>query len=1057
MSGLRTIILLLIFFAVACGTVLAKVEITANFLVLDIDDDINKVFENIGFGDAGQISFTLDEDSSADLSSYPTQGIARFSDAVTSVSFRVNSISGSSDRRLFDSQYATVDGGIQFQHDEVFFNVGDNIDTNRDNLTLEAADCIYSQGLPNTFSGYSIVDTALTLGPSTVENYESQIVYLRLDNGLESALIRGIVTITEVVYESTVSIGEFDGLTYAINNFSEVAITGINGSKLVVTVPSLIEGLPVTKISNGAFQYDRTLRNINLPTSVTTIGDRAFRGCSNLREINLSSIKFIGEYAFSNCDSIRSVTIPEGLLYIERETFSGCTSLDYVSLPTSLKYIGDYAFSSTNISEIQIPEGVQTIGNDAFASCLSLGEIELPDDLEFIGQRAFRFCRSLRSLEIPDSVRSIEKLSFASCSALQTVRLPNSLIEIQDGAFEYCAGLSSVEFPESLELIDNRAFYANRALKSLFFEGPPPTLGSNVFASAENGGGVVIVFGFSSSQQETSLDDMNPLAIVKTEYINLFGGEGSDWNGLNVIDLGGVDPPGEQIPLSALEFEVEDSIAKLVGCSTSANGLLVIPSTHNGFPVRTIGDSAFANCSALDAVTIPSSIVEIGRAAFSGCSGLISITIPQSVSNINDDTFDGCYSLKAVNFLGQVTSVGARAFRNCRALSSIDLSDYVTSIGNLAFNNCSSLENVELPLSVDSIGIYAFAECTNLINLSIPADAPIETISEGTFDRCYNLRTFIIPNAVSSIGNEAFQGCRSLEFIAIPANTTLVGDRSFSGCYDLANVDIPRDSSLKSIGQSAFSGSYAMTFFDIPESVESIGFAAFAGNSDLRSITIPEQVSFLGDFIFAFCYSLERVYFRDSAPSTGSSIFYDIPAGGMAIVEPANAASFGGIGTLWNGFLVTAPILSLNQKYERDGLRGSDAEINADPFNRGISNGIAHAFGIELVGGLDTSDLDRLPSISISPESIAQLSAEFPANAHENTTYYVELSTDLSAAEEWTTVARRVGSGSWELFGDTVSEVSESPAANELITTGFYFESISDHNCFWRVRIAVSD
>lgn len=161
--------------------------------------------------------------------------------------------------------------------------------------------------------------------------------------------------------------------------------------------------------------------------------------------------------------------------------------------------------------------------------------------------------------------------------------------------------------------------------------------------------------------------------------------------------------------LQAADVDVDDLTFTLTGteysitdCLSTASGSLDIPSTYNGLPVTSIGNSAFDGCSGLTSITIPDSVTSIGREAFARCFDLTSVTIPDSV-----------------------TSMGDYAFVYCNSLTSIAISDNVTSIGDGAFNSCSSLSSITIPKSVTSIGVRAFGNCNSLTSIRFDGVAPI--------------------------------------------------------------------------------------------------------------------------------------------------------------------------------------------------------------------------------------------------------------------------------------------------------------------------------------------
>src|SRR5205085_12223472 len=90
---------------------------------------------------------------------------------------------------------------------------------------------------------------------------------------------------------------------------------------------------------------------------------------------------------------------------------------------------------------------------------------------------------------------------------------------------------------------------------------------------------------------------------------------------------------------------------------TGPGGVVTIPDTINGYPVTSIGHSAFFNKSTVTSVTIPYSVTSIGYEAFFYCTSLTSVTIPNSVTSIGIGAFDCCTSLTAISVTNNISTV----------------------------------------------------------------------------------------------------------------------------------------------------------------------------------------------------------------------------------------------------------------------------------------------------------------------------------------------------------------------------------------------------------------
>ncbi|MDE7163958.1 MAG: leucine-rich repeat domain-containing protein [Clostridiales bacterium] len=187
---------------------------------------------------------------------------------------------------------------------------------------------------------------------------------------------------------------------------------------------------------------------ITLPNSVTSIGERAFYGCSNLTSIGIpNSVTSIGDGAFYGCSGLKSIEIPSGVTSIGMAVFYGCSSLTSIEIPNSVTSIGRDAFSGcSRLTSIEIPNSVTSIGSQIFSFCSSLTSITIPNSVTSIGNSAFYGCSSLTSITIPNSVKSIESQVFYGCSSLTSIEIPNSVTSIGRDAFMYCGGLTSIKY-----------------------------------------------------------------------------------------------------------------------------------------------------------------------------------------------------------------------------------------------------------------------------------------------------------------------------------------------------------------------------------------------------------------------------------------------------------------------------------------------------------------------------------------------------------------------------------------------------------------------------------
>ena len=160
------------------------------------------------------------------------------------------------------------------------------------------------------------------------------------------------------------------------------------------------------RIGENAFSRCINLKSVDLPGSLSQLEEGAFYHCTNLQEVSLSdNINVIENFVFGYC-AFKYIEIPDTVTEIGDHAFMECDSLERIVLPDGLKRIGGGAFDSCDqLSEIVLPEGLESIGEGAFILCDSLGVVVLPDSLQLIGQNAYAYCE-LSLLRIP------EKLAF---------------------------------------------------------------------------------------------------------------------------------------------------------------------------------------------------------------------------------------------------------------------------------------------------------------------------------------------------------------------------------------------------------------------------------------------------------------------------------------------------------------------------------------------------------------------------------------------------------------------------------------------------------------------
>ena len=239
----------------------------------------------------------------------------------------------------------------------------------------------------------------------------------------------------------------------------------------------------ITSIGDGVFLSSNSLTNLTLSSKVTSIGESAFRNCSNLKDVRYYIYDDLATYIqkghpafYVNCgikyywnnQEITTLEIPSSVTSIGNNAFYGCNGLTSVDLPSSITKMGECVFyNCQNLSSVKLPSEITAISNSAFGECISLKNIELPAGITSIGDDAFVNCSNLQNINLPSGITTIGTGAFWYCSNLTNVILPSALASIGAIAFANCSNLANVTLSSNITSIGYSAFSDCNSLKNL--------------------------------------------------------------------------------------------------------------------------------------------------------------------------------------------------------------------------------------------------------------------------------------------------------------------------------------------------------------------------------------------------------------------------------------------------------------------------------------------------------------------------------------------------------------------------------------------------------------
>ena len=210
-------------------------------------------------------------------------------------------------------------------------------------------------------------------------------------------------------------------------------------------------------IGDKAFYYCRGLTSLTLPDGITSIGYCAFYGCSGLTSLTLpDGITSMGFWAFCNSSGLTSLTIPAGITSIHSLAFQYCSGLKEVRI-----CINDNLDTYLTKGHPYIPVDYKYIDCDIkyYINDKEITSIEIPSNVTTLGDYVFQGRRGLTSLNLPADITSIDKYAFSGCSRLTSLTLPAGITSIGEFAFSYCSGLTSIYvYAEKVPRIGRYAF-----------------------------------------------------------------------------------------------------------------------------------------------------------------------------------------------------------------------------------------------------------------------------------------------------------------------------------------------------------------------------------------------------------------------------------------------------------------------------------------------------------------------------------------------------------------------------------------------------------------------
>ncbi len=688
----------------------------------------------------------------------------------------------------------------------------------------------------------------------------------------------------------------------------------------------------IIEIGEKVFENQVGLTSIVIPKTVTTIGQHAFKGCTNLAEVTFeknSMLTTIGVGAFYSCASLKQIEIPKNVKELNgfgldpyststkevemSRIFSKCSSLETVTFEEGsvLETIGKYTFENcVKLVNIVLPDSVKNFGEKAFYCCDGLKEINIPASLEIadvntsksvfesddllevvhfpaepnftvIPSSFFSGCKSLKSSTIggvaqdgfvvPSQITEIGSSAFNNCVSLTKITLGENTTKLGSSAFKK-TGLISVNLPNTIESIGQEAF-SGSTIEEI-----------NIPASLKDANFGTKVF--YDCKSLTTVDFSSAIGLTKLPA-NTFE------NAMNFRY--GKNTNGETI-----DFVIPSNIVDIGASAFKNTGFvtLVIPNT-----ITKLGSTVFSNCKNLKYVDYQAKIM--AATMFQYCKALTTVKFSDSTDIQNGKSaFEGCELLKYSEFtdeknnkpfvLPSSTKKIPDKFVKGTAITELTIPDSTTTIGTSCFEECDSLAIVTFPIAdnckLTTLGVSSFKNCDILANV-VNLPAKLTTYASSTFYGCA-FESFTIPKAWTSVPASFLQNNKKLTAVTFEGNdddTSLVktiGSSAFQDCEALTGIIIPK--AVTKIDKSAFLDCSLLETIAFKDNeltnLITIGASAFKNCTALKKFTMPTKIAGTSKTtsystykeIFMGCTSLEEVIFHKNTDAAFDMITQDM-------------------------------------------------------------------------------------------------------------------------------------------------------------------------------------
>ena len=500
-------------------------------------------------------------------------------------------------------------------------------------------------------------------------------------------------------------------------------------------------------------------------------------------EYNGLPVKEISKYAFEKFEGIYlppvEVSPAPGSSTTPGSTPANTGSdvqIECIVLPDSVTVIDDYAFKGCHdLTSVIFSDNLTSIGIGAFSGCINLTSVVMPNSVTSVGNYAFDNCASLTNLVLSNRLSEIGTTTFADCISLKSVVIPDSVTTLRSYAFSGCSSLESVILGENVRSVEAWSFIDCTSLTYIRFPDNIESVGEDAFLR-------------STSLHYNEYESCYYLGNEENPYLVLVSVVDKNITSCNIHESAQAICANAFADCSSLTEITIPSGVEIISVSAFAR-CTSLTSVHLNDGLRTISRSAFQGCTSLESIVIPEGVATIERYAFYGCSSLTSVTMPGTVNWIGLAAFDECPNIYTEYEFGKYLRVGDNPYAILIGVTDSTKSTYTIHastkiIGGGAFSGCSRLTAITIPSSVEHINEWAF-EGTGLTSVVIPDN--VTSLGVCAFYNCLGL-SYVSLGGIGYISGSTFYNCPSLTSVVIPTSVMFIRSEAFANCNSLSHI-----------------------------------------------------------------------------------------------------------------------------------------------------------------------------------------------------------------------------------------------------------------------------